>query len=225
MKLTALLSVLLFCGAALCADPNSVACEYAGSNGNLSITVNVPVWPALFGKEIAVYPRGVVIPAAVNEESQPFYKTQLAKFLDRILKNCPDITLNHLKRCDNEFALEGDIKVNGLNLSRILIEEGLAVKKEPPAAESAEEKPELVSEQQPAQPVAEEKEAVEQNEAEVDAVLYCASKNSKIYHLPDCPSAKRITDDNLVQFKTLEEAKAGGRTPCRRCLPENDKKD
>jgi hypothetical protein len=48
---------------------------------------------------------------------------------------------------------------------------------------------------------------------------YVASKTGKVFHLPGCPSAKRILPQNLVGFKTREEAITSGRTPCKICNP------
>jgi len=44
------------------------------------------------------------------------------------------------------------------------------------------------------------------------AWMYVASKNSKLFHSIGSVSAKRISDDNLVQFKSKAEAEASGRT-------------
>ena len=48
---------------------------------------------------------------------------------------------------------------------------------------------------------------------------FFASKNSKTFHLPGCSSAKRVNPDNLIGFKTREEAIAAGYEPCKRCKP------
>jgi hypothetical protein len=49
--------------------------------------------------------------------------------------------------------------------------------------------------------------------------LYVASKRGKVFHRPDCISAKRISPKNLVGFTTREEAVNTGRHPCKRCNP------
>ncbi len=46
--------------------------------------------------------------------------------------------------------------------------------------------------------------------------LYVGSKNSKIYHEPDCKWAKKIKPENLVCYKSEQEVK--GLTPCNSCL-------
>ncbi len=46
-----------------------------------------------------------------------------------------------------------------------------------------------------------------------------SSKNKKLFHKPDCSSAKRITEINAVYFKTAEQATAAGKKPCSRCKP------
>ena len=46
---------------------------------------------------------------------------------------------------------------------------------------------------------------------------YVGSKTGKKYYLPTCSGVKRIKEENKVWFNTLEEAKAGGRTPAVNC--------
>lgn len=47
--------------------------------------------------------------------------------------------------------------------------------------------------------------------------LYVGSKNSDIYHKPDCKWAKRIKPENLICFKSIEEVK--DLKPCNTCNP------
>jgi len=48
---------------------------------------------------------------------------------------------------------------------------------------------------------------------------FVASKSSQIFHKASCPSAKRISSNNLVSYATRDEAVAAGKTPCQRCNP------
>ena len=48
---------------------------------------------------------------------------------------------------------------------------------------------------------------------------YVASRNSKVFHRPDCKWVKKISPGNLVGFKSREEAVKSGRRPCRSCEP------
>jgi hypothetical protein len=48
---------------------------------------------------------------------------------------------------------------------------------------------------------------------------YVASKNSKVFHKPDCSSAKRIIQENLIGYSTREEAINAGKKPCKQCNP------
>lgn len=43
--------------------------------------------------------------------------------------------------------------------------------------------------------------------------MFVASKNSKVYHLPDCQYVKRIKDANKIWFKSAEEAEEKGYSP------------
>jgi len=48
---------------------------------------------------------------------------------------------------------------------------------------------------------------------------YVASKNSKVFHRPDCIWAKRIKPKNLVGYKNRTEAIKSGKRPCKQCRP------
>jgi len=48
---------------------------------------------------------------------------------------------------------------------------------------------------------------------------YVASKNSKVFHLSGCSSAKRISAKNLVGYKTRTDAIDAGKRPCKLCKP------
>jgi hypothetical protein len=48
---------------------------------------------------------------------------------------------------------------------------------------------------------------------------YVASKDRKIFHKPDCTSVKSILPQNLVYYKTRDEAIAAGKRPCQICKP------
>jgi hypothetical protein len=48
---------------------------------------------------------------------------------------------------------------------------------------------------------------------------YVASKNSDVFHKPDCSSAKRIKPENLVGYNSRDEAINAGKRPCGQCNP------
>lgn len=48
---------------------------------------------------------------------------------------------------------------------------------------------------------------------------FVASKNSQVFHKPDCKSAKNISAKNLISYATKDEAIQAGKTPCRECQP------
>ncbi|MCX6765872.1 MAG: hypothetical protein NT136_02850 [Candidatus Moranbacteria bacterium] len=47
---------------------------------------------------------------------------------------------------------------------------------------------------------------------------FVGSKNSTKYHRPTCQWAKRIKPENTICFKSGEEAKSKGYTPCGTCI-------
>jgi len=48
---------------------------------------------------------------------------------------------------------------------------------------------------------------------------YVASKNSNIFHKPECSWAKRIKPENLVGYNSKEEVIKAGKRPCKWCKP------
>jgi len=43
------------------------------------------------------------------------------------------------------------------------------------------------------------------------------SKNSDKYHLPDCPGAKQISEQNKIWFNSIKEAEKAGYKPATNC--------
>lgn len=48
---------------------------------------------------------------------------------------------------------------------------------------------------------------------------YVASESSNIFHKPDCRWAQNISKENLVKYKSREEAIQAGKRPCKTCNP------
>ena len=48
---------------------------------------------------------------------------------------------------------------------------------------------------------------------------FIASKNSQVFHRPNCESASEILTKNIVRYATREEAIGAGRKPCAECDP------
>jgi len=48
---------------------------------------------------------------------------------------------------------------------------------------------------------------------------YVASKSSDVFHKPDCRWAKNISEENLVTYKSRDEAIKAGKRPCKTCNP------
>ncbi|MBN2020421.1 MAG: hypothetical protein JW749_09370 [Sedimentisphaerales bacterium] len=48
---------------------------------------------------------------------------------------------------------------------------------------------------------------------------YVASKNSDVFHKPDCPFAQNISPKNIIDYNSPEEAIAAGKRPCKKCNP------
>jgi hypothetical protein len=50
-----------------------------------------------------------------------------------------------------------------------------------------------------------------------DTVMVVASRSGSKYHLPSCPGATQIKPENLIEFNTIELAKAAGYAPAANC--------
>jgi len=48
---------------------------------------------------------------------------------------------------------------------------------------------------------------------------FVASKNSDVFHKPDCGSARKIKPANLTSYSSRREALNAGKRPCKRCNP------
>ena len=48
---------------------------------------------------------------------------------------------------------------------------------------------------------------------------YVASKNSNVFHMLQCSSAKRIKPENIIGYNSRDEAIRAGKRPCKRCKP------
>ena len=53
--------------------------------------------------------------------------------------------------------------------------------------------------------------------AQTSTGKYVASKNGSKYHLPWCPGAQQMKEENKVWFSSKEEAEAAGYTPAGNC--------
>ena len=49
--------------------------------------------------------------------------------------------------------------------------------------------------------------------------MYVSSKNSQVFHRPNCRSVKRIKPENLVGYNSRDEAIQAGKRPCKVCKP------
>lgn len=48
---------------------------------------------------------------------------------------------------------------------------------------------------------------------------YIASKNSGVFHRPDCKSAAKISAKNIIRYASRDEAIQAGKKPCHECKP------
>ncbi len=56
-------------------------------------------------------------------------------------------------------------------------------------------------------------------ESVVAEYRYVASKNSSVFHRPQCRWAKKISPENLVNYNSRDEATKAGKRSCKQCKP------
>jgi len=56
-------------------------------------------------------------------------------------------------------------------------------------------------------------------QAQVTKGVYVASKNSGVFHKPDCRWAQNISEENRISYSSREEAIKAGKRPCKSCNP------
>ncbi len=71
----------------------------------------------------------------------------------------------------------------------------------------------------PGQQTTLEKQTEPSDESAVAEHKYVASKSSNIFHKPECRWAKNISPENLVEYKSRDEAIKAGKRPCKSCKP------
>jgi hypothetical protein len=49
--------------------------------------------------------------------------------------------------------------------------------------------------------------------------IFVASSSSTVFHKPDCRWAQNISQENLIKYKSREEAIKAGKRPCKTCNP------
>lgn len=102
------------------------------------------------------------------------------------------------------------IKIEEMVLPKEKTEE--KVEEEAKEVEGAQEEPAIIQQQQTAQV-----NTSSASSARGADCKYVGSKNSNVYHLPECPGAKRIKEENIRCFASKEEAENTGYRPAKNC--------
>lgn len=88
----------------------------------------------------------------------------------------------------------------------------------PPVEETAEETPEVSAPIKPPVPP-EQLPGETASPTKTDPYPYCGARDSKVFHRCDADHVHLIKPENLVRWKSREEAVAAGRHPCKLCNP------
>lgn len=92
-----------------------------------TITVTIPEWPPLIGKQISVRVNGIDTPEMKDKNERIKILARKAKFIvQQRLENCDKITLKNPKR-GKYFRIVADVYCHDENISKTLIDLGLAI--------------------------------------------------------------------------------------------------
>lgn len=169
-----------------------------------AIYCDIDAFPPVLGKNIPVLLEGTepFTAGTVDKDVISFLeKTLIFKSTDKP----PSIILKNIRRGPT-FCLVADIEIDGKDLARLLVEQGLA--RRIIRLETAEDAPPAVHSAAPLQ-----------IKLADSAVTFVASRNSKIFHRSTCPHAKRLAPQTTLNFRTRQEAEQNGRRPCKTCNP------
>lgn len=100
-----------------------------------------------------------------------------------------------------------DVPADATKISGGTVEELVALREQGQKEDRGEPSP-LVSPPQNSPAV-----AAAQTQTQSEEKMFVGSVNSDKYHLPDCPSAKRIKPENQIWFASQEEAQVAGYEP------------
>jgi len=167
---------------------------------------NIKDYPTIIGERIPIRVNGIDCPEMKdNREEVKELARQAKQFTVGKLRGAKIITLKNMQR-GKYFRIVADVDIDGQDLGKLLIQEGLAQPydgsgKKPKWGRSEDSK---------------EKESSQSVEMEIG---YIASSNSKVFHRPGCDSVRKISLENVVKFESREEAVESGRRGCKRCRP------
>jgi len=158
------------------------------------ICCDIDSWPAVIGKNIKVKIRDMQFSFA--DANDALIRNELAdktaEMIRQKIDQAESVELADIGRGDGFFIL-AKVVLDGNDISDYLIASGLARKITVGESSSNQELPK-------------------------DA-KFVASQNSKVFHCLDCKWVQNIDAENLIYFKTRQEAIDTGRRACKSCEP------
>ena len=159
-----------------------------------SLSCDIDSWPAVIGKNIKVKIRDMQFSFA--DANDALIRNELAdktaEMIRQKIDQAESVELADIGRGDGFFIL-AKVVLDGNDISDYLIASGLARKITVGESSSNQELPK-------------------------DA-KFVASQNSKVFHCLDCKWVQNIDAENLIYFKTRQEAIDTGRRACKSCEP------
>lgn len=210
-------------------------------DSNFTIVCDIEQWPAVVGKNMPVRIAGAKPTSKSdnhNERENPVKNKQqkyaqdyeATKFTAEMLNGADVVVLDNIRRGQG-FYIVADVYADGQSVAATLINKGLAKSCDMEEASERVANVNIIM-KRTKEGLAEIKEekvkaaaaAYKDNRHKTDRqdekkLQLVGSKNSKVFHKSSCWQAGRISKDNLVMYKSLEDAEARGKRPCKICKP------
>lgn len=174
-------------------------------------------FPAIVGHDIPVSFGGLALPDNTSEENLGELKKRVRKFLNLVLSRANVLELRDMKRGET-FCIVAEVFADGKSVSDMLVQRKLASIADANMVSSII----LADKTEKAQSEENENEGNKdppQEDEPDNQGYYIGSKNSRVFHRPDCSWCDRISSENKVHFRSRRQAINDGRRPCKVCEP------
>lgn len=165
----------------------------------LQFRCDIKNYPPIVGRDIVICIAGVSL---VGNDPNSSSVQQAKEFVSQTISNAEFVQLRNMRRGES-FCIVADVYCEKQLLANVLIEKGYA-KQTPKAVDSS-------------QPIEQAK--TEKQLSLIEEAEHVGSKSSKVFHKKGCKWTRSISQENIVIYKSREEAIDKGKRPCKACNP------
>lgn len=157
-----------------------------------SFVCDIRNYPPIIGRNIPVKIRGI---GNLTADSNLPNVAKRNNFVEDNLKKAKRIELKNMQRGDGFFVL-ADVYCDGQDLGKLLVEKNFAS-----VIDNSINKQNIT------------------NPAKEKDILFVGSKSGKVFHLSSCRWSDGISQQNIENYTSRQEAIDRGKRPCKTCKP------